>query len=107
MTTSLRERLHSFSGCEPEIQRVAILKEDIERYNLPPDFAKLSDSRAKSFIERYGNESVELDALPAAVLRARLVASVEDLMDLDALERVREQENAERKRIEKALKRIK
>jgi hypothetical protein len=50
---------------------------------------------------------VELDALPADVLRARLVASVEELMDLGALGRVRGQEDVERKRIEKALKRIK
>ena len=58
MTTSLRKRLHNFSGGEPKIERIAILKTDIEQYNLPPDFAKLTDSRSKSFIERYGDEAV-------------------------------------------------
>jgi hypothetical protein len=106
MTSSLEERLYSFDGCEPEIKRIAILKEDIVRYNLPPDFAKLTDSRAKSFIERYGNEAVELDALPANVLRDRLVNSVRDLMDLHALVQTKNQEADERKRIERALKRI-
>jgi hypothetical protein len=107
MTTSLLNRLLWFGFSYPKVVRVAILKEDIARYNLPPDFAKLTDSRAKSFIQRYGNEAVELDALPATVLRERLVASVEELMDLDRLSEVRVRDKEACKRIDKALRRIK
>ena len=55
-------------------------------------FCKETDSRAKSFIAKYGDEAVELDALPAAVLRDRLVEGVRAHMDLEALEEVREQD---------------
>jgi hypothetical protein len=106
MTTSLLERLNWFGFSYPTVKRVGILKEDIDRYNLPPDFAKLTDSRAKSFIKRYGNQAVELDALPTDVMQERLVASVEELMDLDALRRVRELEEQERLVIEKTLRGI-
>jgi hypothetical protein len=82
MPTSLVARLRSFYGCEPTIERVAILKEDISLYNLPPDFAKRSDSRTKGFIAHFGDEAVELDALPVNVLRARLVESVQAHMNL-------------------------
>jgi hypothetical protein len=43
--------------------------------------------------------SVELDALPADVLRNRLVTEVESRLDLDALGKVRDQEKVERNRL--------
>jgi hypothetical protein len=106
MTTSLRERLYNFKGCTPEIERVAILKEDIAQYNLPPDFAKKSDSRSKSFIARFGDEAVELDALPVDVLRGRLIEHVEANLDLSQLSQVRELEDKERHLIQTAFQRI-
>lgn len=84
MARSLRERLAD-QGATPEIIKCALTFEDIERYNLPPDFAKTTDTRTKAFVAKYGNVSVELDALPGNVLRDRLRQEVEARMDLDAL----------------------
>ena len=47
---------------------VAILPEDIERYDLPPLVAKVQDPNFKSFSAKYGTQAVELDALPPEVL---------------------------------------
>jgi hypothetical protein len=102
MARSLRERL-AFFDVEPELIKVALTAEDIERYHLPPDPAKLSDTRAAAFIEAHGNVSVELDALPVDVLRERIVSEVESRMDLPALVAVHEQEKGEREHIRKAL----
>src|SRR5919202_672677 len=55
--------------------------EDIERYQLPPDFTKATDSRSNAFVARYGDVAVELDALPGEVLRGRLIREVEAHMD--------------------------
>ena len=88
---SLGERLAYF-GCGAEVIRCALLKDDIERYDLPPDFTKASDTRSAAFIEKYGDLAVELDALPITVLRERIKAEVESRLDLDALEHVREAE---------------
>jgi hypothetical protein len=98
MLTSLRKRL-AVLGSHPTIEKVAILREDIEEYHLPPDFAKKSDTRAKGFIETYGDEAIELDALPVAILRQRLTDAVEARMDLDALADVQQEEVEDKRRL--------
>ncbi len=95
MARSLSERLRFF-GCEPEIVKCALVFEDIERYDLPPAFAKRTDTRAAGFIARHGDVSVELDALPVTVLRERLVDEVEARMDLDALAEVQDRKQEDR-----------
>jgi hypothetical protein len=72
---------------------------------LPPDFAKKSDTRAAGFIAKFGDVSVELDALPVDVLRARIRSEVEARMDLDALRAVRQQEEQDRARLVELLTR--
>ncbi len=105
MVRSLEERL-GFFDCFPNIVKCALTHEDIKRYNLPPDFAKTTDTRARAFIARYGNVSVELDALPISVLRERLISEVESHMDMEALEEVKETQEEERVKLVKWAKRV-
>lgn len=102
MVRSLRERL-AFFDCHPEIIKCALTPEDVERYGLPPDFTKATDTRRAKFVERHGDISVELDALPISVLRDRVVSEVEARMDLDALAEVQATEAEERERLRIAL----
>lgn len=104
MVRSLRDRL-AFFGCRPEVVKCALTREDIARYNLPPDFTKKTDTRAAMFVATHGDVSVELDALPVEVLRAQIVEAVEARMDLVALERVRREEAQNRERLAAALAR--
>ena len=69
MVRSLRERLRFFQ-CWPEVVKVALTAEDVDRYHLPPDFTKRTDTRRDAFVARYGDVSVELDALPLDVLQS-------------------------------------
>ena len=105
MGRSLVERLEFF-GCEPEFVKCALTPSDIERYNLPPDFAKKSDTRHKAFVARHGDVSVELDALPVDALRDRIRQEVEARMDLDALQEVRDLENSDKTKFMAALEAI-
>ena len=98
MVRSLEERINFF-GTYPEIKISALLRSDIDEYDLPPDFAKKTDSRAAAFIAEHGDVSVELDALPVTVLLDRLESSVKEIMDVDALMETRELENADKGRI--------
>lgn len=98
MVRSLRERLADLNS-EPEIVKVALIYDDIARYQLPPDFTKASDTRRASFVAQYGDVAVELDALPADMLRARLRTEVESRMDVAALAAVQEIEAQERERL--------
>ena len=95
MVRSLQERL-AFFGCVPEIVKCALTLDDVQRYNLPPDFAKKTDTRAAAFIEKWGDMAVELDALPPDVLQTSLKNEVEKRMDLAALADVKLQEAADK-----------
>jgi hypothetical protein len=98
MVRSLRKRLSELQS-RPEIIKVALTAEDVERYNLPSDPTKAGDTRRGAFILRNGDRAVELDALPAQILRGRLKAEVEARMDLDALAGTREVERSEVERL--------
>ncbi len=102
MVRSLRERL-AFFGCYPQIVKCALTADDVQRYNLPPNPTKRTDTRHKAFVERFGDLSVELDALPVEVLQERIRQEVEKRLDLDALEAVRAQEERERALLVKLL----
>ncbi len=95
MVRSLQERL-AFFGCVPEIVKCALTLDDVQRYNLPPDFAKKTDTRAAAFIEKWGDMAVELDALPPDVLQTSLKNEVEKRMDMDALASVKLQERRDK-----------
>jgi DNA recombination-dependent growth factor C len=61
--------------------------------------AKKSDTRRDKFVEKNGDICVELDALPANVLRQRIEEEVSSRMDLAELRQVKETEQSEIKRI--------
>jgi hypothetical protein len=63
MTRDNRDRLSIFAGTPIVLQRLALNMPQIEELNPPPNPAKMSDSRAADYVEQYGEESWELDAL--------------------------------------------
>ena len=65
----LTERLVKYDAGDFSVQRVALNSDQIEQYKLPPMPVKKSDARAESFVEEYGNMTVELDALEPNVLK--------------------------------------
>ncbi len=79
-----------------KIVPVALTMEQIEKYNPPPNPAKITDPRAKKYIEEFGKVSWELDSLNALELRKIAERSVLKYLD-------REKYNAwiERERKEK------
>lgn len=72
MTRDIRDRLELFvthhGGAAPEVRRLALNMDQVERYNPPPNPAKITDSRAWGYIQEYGDESWELDALEPSVM---------------------------------------
>jgi hypothetical protein len=102
MVRSLRERL-SYFGADATVTKCALTRDDINRYRLPPNLTKASDSRRLRFVAKHGDISVELDALPVDVLRARIVADIEKQIDVDAIKVVRRIEEQERQRLRKAM----
>lgn len=64
MTRDLQERISMFSRDHVELRRLALNMDQITQYNPPPNPAKTTDSRFAAYLEAYGNDSWELDALP-------------------------------------------
>ena len=80
MSRDIFDRLELFiqaEGYNPaEVKRIALNMDQIEAYRPPPNFAKLTDTRAKGYIKRYGQNSWELDALEPTVLAALIEDTV-------------------------------
>jgi hypothetical protein len=77
------------------IERLAIHRTDIAKFNLPPLRVKQSDTRSPSFTCKHGDEAVELDALPVTELRERIRQRVTELIDWDLWNRAINTEKAE------------
>jgi hypothetical protein len=75
-----------------EIRRIALNMDQVEAYDPPPNPAKLTDSRANDYIENYGDESWELDALDPATLSALITNEVEGARDQEAWDTATEEE---------------
>ncbi len=81
---------------EVEVERLAVNREQIERWNLPTRPTKASDTRARRFQESHGTESVELDAIPPDTLRNLVKDAIEEHMDSWHLQQLRLAEREER-----------
>jgi len=97
------EKILRWFDCHAQVVVGGILKADIRRYHLQPDLTKMSDTRAESFIAKHGDATVELDALPVDVLKARLQHMIESRLDIPALGKVKRQEKLESKRLRQML----
>lgn len=78
---NIREKLNETFGVDVEVERVALTREQIDKHQLPPQFAKKSDSRYEDFVREHGDMAVELDALDPSLLRDLIRESVEELFD--------------------------
>ena len=99
MTRDIADRLGLF-GADVEVQRIALNWDQIDEFNPPPNPAKLSDSRAGAYIEEFGTESWELDALEPKVLTKLIRTHVADLTDAGLLERASAKEKQDKVELE-------
>ena len=84
-------------NAEIYFERVAVTWKQIRALHLPTRPTKKSDSRSRNFEGR----SVELDAIPAAHLRAMVRSCIEHHIDQQILERTQRIEEAERETLER------
>lgn len=80
MTRDIQERLDLF-GASVYVKRVALTMDQVNTYNPPPNPAKITDSRCGKYIEQYGDESWELDALEPQMLVKLIQGEVTALRD--------------------------
>jgi hypothetical protein len=84
MTRDLQERIGMFARDREhrvELVRLALTMDQIQERNPPPNPAKTTDSRFEQYMEQYGNESWELDALPPEYLVELVEREIRDRID--------------------------
>lgn len=98
MTRDIQERMDMF-GADVYVKRVALTMEQIERFSPPPNPTKLSDARASGYIEEYGHECWELDALEPKVITSLIRDEVTALRDSDLLYEIEYKEETDKSNI--------
>jgi hypothetical protein len=100
MTRDIEERLRRFATPynkkfkRPEItvQRIALNMNQVEEYTPPPNPAKESDPRAAKYVNEYGDDSWELDALDPPVIVDLVRDAIVEHLDEDLFDARKEQE---------------
>lgn len=88
MTRDIGDRLDVFcdEGEPVIVKRIALNMDQIEKLKPPPNPAKLSDTRAATYISRFGRSSWELDALEPSFITRLIRTHVAEYMDQDLMD---------------------
>lgn len=95
MSRDIYDRLSLF-GARTQFTRIALNMNQIEEYAPPPNPTKLTDSRANGYIEEFGNECWELDALKPEVIEELIRKEVSQYCDLELFEEMKSKERKSR-----------
>jgi hypothetical protein len=101
ITRATEAGLREFApNAEIHFQRVAVTEEQIQIFDLPTRPTKTTDSRGKNF----QGESVEVDAIPPAILRSLVRTYIESHIDFDERAKLLEVEQNERETLDRILR---
>lgn len=104
MTRDIQDRMLMF-GCDVNVERIALNMDQVGQYNPPPSPAKITDSRAADYIERFHDPEIddpgqarswELDALEPSVLDALITEQITSRVDMSLWAQREEREASER-----------
>jgi hypothetical protein len=104
MTRDIAARLALFEA-DVTVRRLALNIGQVRRYNPPPNPAKETDSRHAGYLERFGDESWELDALDPKVLSHLVREAVDEVVDNDAWNAAAEADELGRRQLDVVARR--
>lgn len=100
MSRDIVDRLNTFETERVDFHRLALNMDQIEQYGPPPNPTKLTDSRATGYIEQFGYECWELDALEPQVISDLIGKHVRKYRDDKLYNAVLKQEREEKELLE-------
>ncbi|GAI04571.1 unnamed protein product, partial [marine sediment metagenome] len=89
-----------------EVKRIALNIDQVREFDLRPNPVKRADSRAAGYVQAFGTECWELDALPPDELQKIIVAEIEKYIDEDTWEDTEEEIEQGKKEIRGKLTKI-
>jgi hypothetical protein len=101
----LTETLQSF-GVSANVQRIALTRQQVEAYSLPPAPTKKGDKMARKWIETQGDMVWELDALEPDLLMQLVEESILQHLDKEAFEKRNELQKQNREKINKIVEKL-
>src|SRR5450759_3749315 len=90
MVDNIRERLSILQVPEFEFRLIALTKKQALENDLPPNPIKKSDSNAKEYARKYGNDGWECDALPTKTLQEILRHEIWSCIDFKKLDEIQD-----------------
>jgi hypothetical protein len=84
---------------EVVVERIAVTPDQIRLFGLPTRKTKMTDSRARKFVDLYGDTSAELDAIRPDLLRQLVSDAIEPLANRHEIEEMKLIEASERRGI--------
>ena len=104
MSRDIEDRLREFVDYELgdadfTVSRIALNWDQVQAYNPPPNPAKITDSRAKKYINNFGDESWELDALEPSTIDQLITSELSTLIDWDRWDDDHDREKREKAEI--------
>ncbi|MBA7615163.1 hypothetical protein ES703_22440 [subsurface metagenome] len=100
MVRDLEERLTRYGAADFELEKIALTQDQVSDLGLPPMPAKTSDPRYDRFAASYGEEAVELDALPPDELESIVKNAIQSLIDQEAWDATEKEIEEERQTIQ-------
>lgn len=91
----IQERLRLF-GSSCTVERIALTMDQVEQYDPPPNYAKESDARFQRYVDEWGTDCWELDALEPQVLIDLVDEKIREHLDEDLRQERLDQEERER-----------
>ena len=83
------------------VEHLALTKEQIDKYDPPPNPAKLTDTRASEYVKKHGYSSWEVDALSPKILHDLIQTKIENTIDLDLYQEILDQEDIDKNILDK------
>lgn len=107
MVRDLEDRLTRYGAAGIELTKIALTSDQVSTLGLPPMPAKKSDPRYVRFAQSFGDQVVELDALPPDELERIVSTAIEELINQDAwnaeVEKAKQEKEEAQRRIDELL----
>lgn len=96
MTRDNRDRLSTFAGVPVTVVRIAMNRDQIDRFDCPENPVKFTDSRAEAYVAEHGYHSWELDALSPKFIAELIEQNVSQIRDPERWDEMVEAETEDR-----------
>jgi len=106
MVDVIRKKLEIFNVGLVYVKRLALTLEQIDNLNPDSQPVKMTDTRSKKYIEKYGYETWEVDTLSSEYIQNLLVSEIERFIDMDLYNEIVKEEESEKQKLVEMIEKM-